>query len=216
MITVDGTGHRFVNETTSYHLFAMAMQERPHAIPAYLIADADALRKYGMGIVRPGGKGLEPFLADGYLVQAASLDELVRKLGVDARGFATTVTRCNEFAKTGVDADFRRGTTAYQRNLGDASYDGANPCLGPLGRPPFYALRLYPGDIGAATGLATDTTARVLHREGPPIDGLYAVGNDMHSIMGGVYPGPGITIGPGLVFAYLAGRDAAWRAARAD
>ena len=215
MIAVDGTGHRFVNETTSYHLFALAMQERPNAIPAYLIADADALRRYGMGIVRPGGKGLGPFLADGYLVQADSVDGLARKLGIDARGLAQTVTRCNEFAKTGVDADFQRGTTAYQRNLGDASCGGANPCLGPLRRPPFHALRLYPGDIGAATGLATDTTARVLDREGRPIDGLYAVGNDMHSIMGGVYPGPGITIGPGLVFAYLAGRDAARRAAGA-
>ncbi|MGE5088204.1 MAG: FAD-dependent oxidoreductase [Candidatus Levyibacteriota bacterium] len=212
MIAVDGTGRRFVNEATSYHQFGLAMQQRPQAIPAYLIADADALRKYGMGIVRPGGKGLAPFIADGYLVQAGGIDELARKLGIDAASLARTVARYNAFASTGVDADFQRGTTAYQRNLGDASYDGPNPCIGPLLRAPFYALRLYPGDIGASTGFATDAMARVLDGEGHPIDGLYAVGNDMQSIMGGVYAGPGITLGPGLVFAYLAGRDAARRA----
>ncbi|MDF3835241.1 FAD-binding protein, partial [Cupriavidus basilensis] len=106
----------------------------------------------------------------------------------------------------------RRGSTDYQRANGDASQGGLNPCLGPLATGPFYAIRLYPGDIGAATGLLTDADARTLDAAGKPIPGLYACGNDMHSIMGGAYPGPGITIGPGLTFAYLAARHAVSRA----
>jgi len=216
MITVNKAGRRFVNESTSYHLFAIAMQ-RTHpttsSIPAFLIADADALRKYGMGMVRPGGKGLAPFLADGYLTRADTLAELAAKLGVEANGLQETVARINEYATTGIDPEFQRGTTDYQRHNGDPAWPGPNPNLGPLRQSPFYAVRLYPGDIGAATGLATDTSARVLGAADAPIAGLYACGNDMHSVMGGVYTAPGITIGPGLVFAYIAGRHAAQRAA---
>ena len=207
MITVNQAGERFVNESTSYHLFGQAMQQAHRAspaIPAFLIADAAALRRYGMGMVRPGGKGLAPFLADGYLVQGDSLDELAVKLGIDAAGLRRSVQQINEAARSGVDAQFHRGETAYQHNIGDASQGGPNPNLGALQEAPFYALRLYPGDIGAAQGLATDENARVLNGQGQAISGLYAVGNDMHSIMGGVYPAPGITVGPGLVFAYIA------------
>ena len=114
----------------------------------------------------------------------------------------------NAFAREGRDPQFQRGVTAYQRNIGDAAAGHANANLGPIETAPFYALRLYPGDIGAARGLATDDTARVLGADDRPVPGLYAVGNDMQSMMGGAYPGPGITIGPGMVFAYLAARDA--------
>jgi predicted oxidoreductase len=119
-----------------------------------------------------------------------------------------TIATFNASAALGEDAKFNRGTTAYQRNNGDATQGGKNPCLGPLEVAPFFAIRLYPGDIGASTGLLTDTSARVLDESDAPIPGLYAVGNDMQSIMGGTYPGPGITIGPGLTFAYLAADDA--------
>lgn len=216
MLTVNQAGERFLNESTSYHLFGIAMQDahrQSPSIPAFLIADAEALRKYGMGMVRPGGKGLAPFLADGYLTEAASLDELAGKLGLDAGRLRGTVERFNAHASAGTDPDFGRGTTAYQRNIGDATAPGPNPNLGPLQTAPFYAVRLYPGDIGAATGFVTDTRARVVDAAEQPIPGLYAVGNDMHSVMGGVYTGPGITLGPGLVFGYIAGRDAAQRAA---
>jgi succinate dehydrogenase/fumarate reductase flavoprotein subunit len=178
------------------------------SVPAYLVCDAQALKKYGIGMVRPGGKGLAPFLADGYLSEGATLDELADKLGVDAKGLQASVAQINRYAQTGVDPDFGRGTTAYQQNIGDATTGHKNPNLGPLQTAPYYAVKLYPGDIGAATGLATDASARVLNANGAPIDGLYAVGNDMHSIMGGVYTAPGITIGPGLVFGYLAAQHA--------
>ncbi|WP_044042353.1 FAD-dependent oxidoreductase [Caballeronia insecticola] len=214
MIVVDKTGRRFLNENTSYHLFGIAMQEANRttpSVPAYLVTDAQGLRKYGLGMVRPGGKGLAPFLADGYLVEGSTLGELAGKLGIDEAGLADSVARINRYAQTGVDTDFQRGTTDYQNANGDANWSGPNKCLGPIGEAPFYAVRLYPGDIGAATGLVTDTNARVLDRADRPIGGLYACGNDMQSVMGGVYPGPGITLGPGLAFGYLAARHATAR-----
>lgn len=205
-IVVNAAGRRFVNEATSYHLFTRAMyaaHRHSPSIPAFLIADATALRKYGLGMVRPGGRGLKPFLADGYLVEAPSLAALAGKLGIDAQGLQTSVARMNDYAASGVDAEFGRGSTAYHRVNGDAAH-APNPNLGRLATAPFYAVRLLPGDIGAATGLVTNEYAQVMRGDGTPLPGLYAVGNDMQSVMGGVYPGPGITIGPGLAFAYAA------------
>jgi succinate dehydrogenase/fumarate reductase flavoprotein subunit len=215
MLTVDRAGRRFVNESTSYHLFGLTMHEKAassETVPAYLICDARALRTYGLGMVRPGGKGLAPFLADGYLTEDSTLEGLANKLGISAQGLLQSVEEIKQSASSGVDSRFHRGETAYQLNIGDASWQGSNPCLGALTEAPYYAVKLYPGDIGAAKGLATDGLGRVHNTEQAPIAGLYAVGNDMHSIMGGIYTGPGITIGPGLVFGYLAGRHAAARA----
>ncbi len=214
MLTVNQKGERFVNESTSYHLFGMAMQATG-SVPAYLVCDAIALQKYGIGMVRPGAspKDMAPFLADGYLTQGATLDELAQKLGIAAAGLNASVQEINRCAETGVDPRFHRGETAYQQNIGDATAGNKNPNLGPLKTAPYFAVKLHPGDIGAATGFATDGDARVLDAQGQPVAGLYAVGNDMHSIMGGVYTAPGITIGPGLVFGYLAARHAGARSA---
>ncbi len=221
MVTVDRGGRRFVNESTSYHRFGLAMQaahaqaaQDPAraAVPAFLVCDATALKRYGIGMVRPGGKGLEPFLADGYLTEGRTLADLAQKLGIDAAGLQQTVEQMDGFARDGHDPQFGRGVTAYQRNIGDASAGHPNANLGPIATAPFYAVKLYPGDIGAAMGLDTDASARVRGSDGQPVPGLYAVGNDMHSVMGGAYPGPGITIGPGMVFGFLAARDAVARA----
>ena len=214
MLTVNRQGERFVNESTSYHLFGMAMQATG-SVPAWLVCDAAALQKYGIGMVRPGAspKDLAPFLADGYLVQGATLGELAGQLGIDPDGLRASVDEINRCADTGVDTRFHPGETAYQQNIGDATGGTKNPNLGPLKTAPYYAVQLHPGDIGAATGFVTDGDARVLDAQGQPIAGLYAVGNDMHSIMGGVYTAPGITIGPGLVFGYLAARHAGARSA---
>lgn len=219
MITVNQAGERFLNESTSYHLFALAMQDANRttpAIPAYLICDAAALKRYGLGMVRPGAtpasKALTPFLVDGYLTQGESLADLAKKLDIDVDVLVATVDKFNADASQGEDTAFHRGTTDYQRANGDASLGAANPCLGPLTEAPFFALRLYPGDIGAAVGLKTDVDTRVMNESGQTIDGLYACGNDMHSVMGGTYPAPGITLGPGLAFAYVAARHAVARA----
>lgn len=214
-VIVNQAGQRFVNESTSYHLFGLAMQAEHRTspcIPAYLVTDADGLWKYGLGQVRPRARRLRPYLDDGYLTRGDTLDALAAQLQIDPAALCRTVAEMNEYARTGVDTQFARGSTAYQRANGDATWPGPNPTLGPIQRAPFYAVQLYPGDIGAATGFATDDHARALDAQGRVIPGLYACGNDMQSVMGGVYPAPGITIGPGLVFAYLAARDALQRA----
>jgi succinate dehydrogenase/fumarate reductase flavoprotein subunit len=208
-ITVNSQGRRFVNEALSYHPFTQAMfeaNETTPSIPAFLITDEDGLRKYGLGMVRPSRFGRAGFLKDGYLVSAPTLAELAGRLEIDPAALTETVARFNSFAASGIDPDFGRGGTDYQRvTAGDLSHK-PNPCLGPIARAPFYAVRLYPGDIGVATGLVTDEHARVLRDDGSAVGRLYACGNDMNSVMGGNYPGPGITIGPGLVFSYIAVR----------
>ena len=220
-VTVDGAGRRYLNESTSYHLYGLAMQARQFragqpGIPSFLITDAEGLRKYGLGMVRPKGMGLASALADGYLTSAGSIAELAGKLGLPAQNLEATVQRFNQHWPNGIDPDFGRGTTAYQRANGDATWSGPNPSLGPVAKPPFYAVKLYPGDIGAARGLKTDASARSLDRAGRVIPGLYAVGNDMQSAMGGAYPAPGITIGPGLVFAHISAKDAVARSRRPE
>ena len=144
---------------------------------------------------------------------ADTLAGLAAKLGIDPAGLAETVAAMNAFAAGGVDTEFHRGETVYEQANGDPAAGTKNPTLGPIGTAPFYAVRLWPGDIGAAMGLVTDTDARVLRDDGSPIPGLYAVGNDAQSIMGGVYPGPGITIGPAITFGYIAARHASRREA---
>jgi FAD binding domain len=211
-ITVDAQGKRFLNESTSYHLFGIAMQGAAQAVPAFLITDAEGLRKYGLGMVRPKGMGLAAALKDGYLTSAGTIADLAHKLQLPEDNLTQTIERFNGYWQSGTDPEFARGSTAYQRANGDATWKGPNPSLGPIERAPFYAIKLYPGDIGAATGFATDAHARMLDAQGRPIGGLYAAGNDMQSVMGGVYPAPGITLGPGLVFAYIAAQDALARA----
>ncbi|MHA6669482.1 FAD-dependent oxidoreductase [Homoserinimonas sp. A447] len=208
-LVVDQDGIRYLNESLSYHRFGLAMQQREggKGMPSYLIGDAQAVRRYGIGAVFPGGWGTRRRLRDGYLVRASTIDELAAKLRLPADVLRASVETVNRAAADGVDPELHRGTTAYERNLGDAGH-GPNPSLGALTEGPYFAIRLYPGDIGAAQGFVTDQNAGVLRRDGSAIGGLYAIGNDMQSVMGDRYPGPGITLGPAVVFAYLAVRDA--------
>jgi len=211
-LVVDSNGHRFVNEAISYHQFALEMLAKgKSAIPAFLIADAVSIRKYGLGMVRPGGWGARAAVADGYLSAAGTIDQLALRLNIDPGQLRETVDKMNLYAQTGRDPEFGRGSTVYQNHNGDASAGGANPNLGRIATAPFYALRLYPSDIGTSCGLVTDEVARVLDAGNQPIAGIYACGNDMQSIMGGTYPGPGITLGPAIAFAYIAASDAARR-----
>lgn len=211
-VVVDSNGHRFVNEAISYHQFGLEMlAQGKSAIPAFLIADAAALRKYGLGMVRPGGWGTKAAVADGYLTKANTIEELAQALNIEQPNLRDTIDNMNCFAHTGRDLQFNRGSTVYQNHNGDPSAGGANPNLGPIRVAPFYALRLYPSDIGMSAGLVTDPVGRVLDCGNEPIAGLYACGNDMQSIMGGTYPGPGITLGPAIAFAYLAASDATRR-----
>ena len=208
-LAVDSRGRRFVNEAVSYHQFALEMfANRKSAVPAFLIADAVAVRKYGLGVVRPGGWGTRAAIADGYLITGDTIEQLAQRLDIDPGNLRETVEKMNDYARTGRDLEFARGSTVYQNHNGDSSAAGSNPNLGPIATAPFYALRLYPSDIGTSAGLVTDDVARVLDSGNRPIAGLYACGNDMQSIMGGTYPGPGITLGPAIAFAYVAASDA--------
>jgi succinate dehydrogenase/fumarate reductase flavoprotein subunit len=209
-VCVDQRGQRFVNESASYHLFARAMFEanRTHpTIPCFIITDAVGLKNYGLGMVRMGTSNLQPYLADGYLTAAPSIAELAGKLLMPTANLERTIAAMNAYAATGIDPEFCRGTTGYHRANGDAAH-APNPTLGAIALPPFYAVRLYPGDIGAATGLVIDEWAHVVQADNRPIGRLYACGNEANSIMGGTYPGPGITIGPAITFAYRAIRHA--------
>ena len=216
LMAVNGAGCRFVNEATSYHGFVEGMHranENTPSIPAWLICDAPFLRRYGMGLVRPGGPSLTRFITAGYLKQAPTLKDLAGAIGVPADALLASAAQMNEAARTGVDEAFGRGASAYDRYLGDPMHT-PNPCLGPIGTAPFYAIQVWPGDIGTAAGLDTDAKARVLDVSGTPIPGLYACGNDMASIMGGTYPSAGITLGPNLTFGYIVGQELAAQAGR--
>jgi succinate dehydrogenase/fumarate reductase flavoprotein subunit len=209
-VVVNQSGRRFLNESASYNVFARAMIEAnrtQRCIPAYLIADHRALIKFGLGLVRPGGWGRRRLRRIGYLHVGRTIDELARSLKLPADHLMHTIERMNGFAATGVDLDFHRGETLYERNLGDPAV-GPNPTLGKIETAPFYTVELFPSDIAASAGLVTDGDARVLKGDGP-IPGLYAVGNDMDSVMGGAYPGPGITLGPAIAFAYAAAQTIA-------
>jgi predicted oxidoreductase len=148
----------------------------------------------------------------GYAERASTLPEIAAKLGIDPAALTQSVERYNRHACNGEDPDFGRGANPYSRNLGDPTVQ-PNPCVGPVGAGPYYALRIYPGSIGTARGVETDGDARVLDSEGKAIAGLYACGNDMQSVMGGNYPGPGITLGPALTFGYVAAMHIAKSAA---
>jgi succinate dehydrogenase/fumarate reductase flavoprotein subunit len=211
LIAITPRGHRFVSEAVDYHRFAEAMLAalaNSPGEPCFLICDDAFLAKYGLGMVRPGRINLRQAVADGYVRQAHTLEALAQAIDVPPQALAQTVARHNGFVRTGVDADFAKGSDAYQQNLGDPR-QRPNPCIGPIEKPPFYALAVHPSDIGTSCGLLTDEFAQVLREDASAISGLYACGSDMASIMAGAYPGPGINIGPGMTFAFIAALHAA-------
>ncbi|MCP3391357.1 FAD-dependent oxidoreductase [Bradyrhizobium sp. CCGB12] len=217
VIAVNEAGRRFVNEALSYHEFVLAMlrdgnDERDR--PFYLICDRPFLWSYGLGRIKPFTRSYRRYVTSGELVEAPDIAQLAARIGIKPPTLAATVARYNADAKEGRDGEFGRGSTIYQRHLGDAGHK-PNPCVAPITRAPFFAMRIHPADLGTAIGMKVDAQARVLREDGTPITGLYACGNDMASIMNGNYPGPGITLGPALTFGYIAGRHLAEGAAMA-
>lgn len=209
LIAVDSNGRRFVNEAVSYHEFVRAQLSNANAaIPAWLVCDSKFLWKYGLGKVKPFALSVKADVAAGYLKRAGTLADLAGQIGVPPRALEETIGAFNKYAENGEDPLFGRGSNIYQRSLGDADQQ-PNPCVAPLKEAPFYAVAVYPADLGMSAGIVTDAQARVLAADGSPISGLYACGNDMASIMEGAYPGPGITLGPALTFGWLAGRQVA-------
>ena len=211
VIAVMRDGARFANEGNSYHDFVQEMMKAAKPgdeIAAFLICDHKTLRKYGLGCVPPFPMPIGRHLGTGYLMRGDTLAALAGQTGIDAGGLAATVTQFNSSAASGHDAAFGKGSRAYNRFQGDALH-GPNPCIAPIVHGPFYAIKMVIGDLGTYAGIRTDAQARALDGNGHAIDGLYAAGNDMASIMGGNYPGAGITLGPALTFGYIAGRHIA-------
>lgn len=210
LIAVLANGRRFVNEAQSYHDFGQAMLRAagPDRPRAHLIVDHRFLRRYGLGFAKPFPVPVGPYVRSGYLKRGGSVRALAAAAGIDPDGLEATVAAWNRDVAAGEDRAFGKGSTAYNRFNGDPEVT-PNPCLAPIARAPFYALEVVLGDLGTFAGLKTDAHARVLDAAGHPVPGLYAAGNDMASIMGGNYPGGGITLGPALTFGYIAAKHLA-------
>lgn len=209
-ILVNAEGNRFVNEAAPYVDAVHAMYgdgDGPaRNIPTWLIADQRYRDRYVFAGLYPGQPFPGRWYKAGAVVKASSLAELAGLIDVPADALEATVQRFNGFSHTGRDEDFHRGDSAYDKYYGDPR-NRPNPCLAALVKPPFYAVKIVPGDLGTKGGLRTDTAARVLREDGSVIAGLYAAGNASAAVMGRTYAGPGATIGPAMTFGYLAALD---------
>ncbi|MBR8428381.1 MULTISPECIES: FAD-dependent oxidoreductase [Burkholderia] len=210
IIGVTRNGRRFTNESNSYHDVGVAMiaaceGERETAM--WLICNHRTIRKYGLGFAKPAPVPLGPLVRNGYLVKGRTLQELAERAGIDPLGLEETVHRYDEHAVRGIDIEFQRGSTSFNRYLGDPGHQ-PNPCVAPVGPGPYYALKIVMGDLGTFDGIATNVVGQVL-KDSEPIPGLFAVGNDRASVMGGNYPGAGITLGPIMTFGFITGRHIA-------
>ena len=205
-ILVDAAGDRFANESESYVDLGHHMREHAASVPGryWMVTDVRHALKYLRSYA------LDPRLTKarteaGIRHVAATLGELATKLGMEPRRLEATVARFNGFARTGIDQDFGRGNSVYDRYYGDPLVR-PNPNLGTLEKGPFTAIKILAGDLGTKGGVVTDEFARVLREDGSVIAGLYASGNCSASVMGRTYPGPGSTLGPAAVFGHIAGR----------
>ncbi|QYB03142.1 FAD-binding protein [Rhodococcus sp. USK10] len=205
-VIVNGRGERFTNESSPYVNFVHDQLDGGH-VPAWFVMDSKAKSRYPFAQVLPGVPFPQGFYDSGVVHKADTLRDLAEKIGVKADTLVATVDRFNGFARSGTDEDFGRGDSAYDRYYGDPTM--TNPCLDEITQGPFYAIRCEAGDLGTKGGLVTDADARVLREDGSVIDGLYATGNTSASVMGNEYAGAGATIGPAMVFGYIAAQHAA-------
>lgn len=212
VIAVTRSGRRFVAEAHSYHDFCQAMYKRcteeNTEICAFFIADKYTFRKYGLGYAKPAPVPYKQHVKSGYIFEGKTLADLAGQIGVDAVQLEKTVAEYNVHAVKGEDPEFHKGSNAYHLSLGDPEHQ-PNPCLGPVAKGPFFAVKLVIGDLGTFAGVNCDKHSRVLDENSAPIAGLYAAGNDACSVMGGNYPGGGITLGPAITFGYIAAQHMA-------
>jgi 3-oxosteroid 1-dehydrogenase len=207
-IIVSSEGRRFTNESSPYVNFVHDQLAGGY-VPAWFVMDAKARARYPFAQILPGAPIPKEYYEQGVAFEAAGIGELAGKIGVPAEVLAETVERFNRFAEAGKDEDFGRGDSAYDRYYGDPTLK--NPNLDLIDRGPFHAFRIEVGDLGTKGGLVCDEHSRVLRADESVIDGLYATGNTSASVMGNEYAGPGATIGPAIVFGYIAARHAAAR-----
>ncbi|MFF4772676.1 FAD-binding protein [Microtetraspora fusca] len=205
-IIVSSEGKRFTNESSPYVNFVHDQLAGGH-VPVWFVMDAKARARYPFAQILPGMPIPKEFYDAGIAFRADTIEELAGKIGAPPTALAETVERFNGFAGSGKDEDFGRGDSAYDRYYGDPTLK--NPNMDVIDRPPFYAFRVEAGDLGTKGGLVCDEHSRVLREDGTVIEGLYATGNTSASVMGNEYAGPGATIGPSIVFGYIAARHAA-------
>lgn len=211
IIGVLANGRRFTNESNSYHDVGAAMMRAcagQKETAMWLVCDKTTLARYGIGFVKPAPMPTAKFLRNGYLIKGHTLAELAQNCGIDPSGLEQTVKDYNVGAVKGEDPAFGRGRTSFNRYLADPAHQ-PNPCVAPVQTGPFYAVKVIMGDLGTFDGIRTSVVGEVLRRDGSAIAGLYAVGNDRASIMGGNYPGAGITHGPNMTFGYVTGHHIA-------
>lgn len=211
IIGVLADGRRFCNEANGYHDYVAAMLDavpEGQEVVSWLVCTRAFQRRYGLGIARPQPLPVGPWIRRGYVRTGDTPAALARACGIHPDGLEQTLADYNRHARRGEDPAFGRGTTPYNRLQGDPA-QRPNPCVAPIERGPFYAVRVVPGSFGTFAGLRTDAAARVLDAGGLPIPGLYASGADMASVMGGHYPAGGINLGPAMTFGFIAGRHAA-------
>lgn len=211
-IIVDGNGSRYLNESQCYNDFGRIMNKHNQtaaAVPSWIILDQAHRNKYMLSRLPPRYTP-KSALDNDFLYKGDTIEGLAKQIKVDPANLQNTINRFNAFAVRGIDEDFQRGRNPYDNFYGDPKH-GPNPNLGTIAKAPFYAVRVYPGDLGTKGGLLTDESARVLREDGKQIPGLYAAGNVSASIMGTRYAGPGATLGPAITFSYLAIDDIAKR-----
>lgn len=207
MIIVDQQGNRFIDEPTPYHEFVDVMyahEKEAGSVPSWLILDKKAKKRYIFAGLFPGQDFPQAYYDNDIVLSAPTIAELAQKMEVPVDALQHTIERFNGFARNGIDEDFHRGESAHDRYYGDPTLK--NPNLDVIEEAPFYAMRVYPGDIGTKGGVVIDTQARILKTDGQPINGVYAAGNCSASVMGESYPGPGATLGPGMTFGYIAAK----------
>jgi 3-oxosteroid 1-dehydrogenase len=205
LIVVDKNGKRFTDESCSYMETGQNIY-KAGAVPCWAIMDSRHRARYSWALTPPRYTPSE-WISSGYMKKAATVDELAEKCGIDKAGLNATVSRFNGFVAGGRDEDFHRGERAYDRYFGDPTHK-PSPTLGTVSQPPYYAVELYPGDVGTYGGLVTDENGRVLKEDGEVIPGLYATGNVTAGVTGAVYPGAGASIGASFIFGYRAARHA--------
>ena len=207
-ILVDQQGKRYTNEAQSYMANGQALYAHGH-VPVWAIIESRHRDRYPWSF--HAGATPQAWFDSGYMKKAATIEELAAQIDVPADSLKETIERWNGFARKGVDEDFGRGSKAYDLVFADPTH-GPNPGLGAIEQAPFYAVAIYPGDVGTFGGILTDQYARALREDGSVIPGLYATGNSTASVMGKTYPGAGASISPSFIFGWVAARHAVGQA----
>jgi 3-oxosteroid 1-dehydrogenase len=211
-IIVNADGRRFMNEALPYveavHEIYKGEESGVTHVPSWMVIDQRYRNRYLFAGLGPRQPFPGHWYKSGVIKKASTIEGLAAEIGVPADSLVATVERFNGFAATGVDEDFHRGESAYDKYYSDPTVK-PNPSLHRIHHGPFYAVKIVPGDLGTKGGLVTDERGRVVRPDGSVIEGLYAAGNCSSAVMGNTYAGPGATIGPAMTFGYLAALDIA-------